>query len=133
MLQANLAFGSAKVSGLLEVRGLKVEAFSAPIFPAYSLLTALASLSEDGKTLHLIVFNKSTAQDISAQIDLAHFHAASARVWEVNSPSLGAVTGVAETVHGDPLDMTGTEPVHLFPAHSMTAIDFVGQAEPQSP
>ena len=132
-LQARLTFGSAKSSGRLEVRGLRIEAFSAPTFPAYPLLTACAMLSEDGKTLHLIVFNKSTAQDISARLDLAHFHAASARVWEVNSPSLGAFKGVAETVHGDPLDMTGTEPAHVFPAHSMTAIDFVGRAGPQSP
>jgi alpha-N-arabinofuranosidase len=133
VLQARLAFGTAKSSGRYEVRNLQIEAVSAPVFPAYPLLTACAMLSEDGKTLHLIVFNKSTAQDISAQIDLAHFHAASARLWEVNGPTLGAVTGVAETVHGDPLDMSGVGPVHLFPAHSMTAIDFVAQANPQNP
>jgi len=128
MLQANLAFGSAKVSGLLEVRGLKVEAFSAPIFPAYSLLTALASLSEDGKTLHLIVFNKSAGLNIPATLHLAGFHAASARVWEVNGPFLGALGGVTETVQGAPLEMAGAEPVHVFPAHSLTAIDFAAQA-----
>ena len=132
-LVGRLEFGSAKVSGRLEVRGLKVEAFSAPRFPAYALLTACAMVSEDGKTLHLIVFNKSTGQDISAGLDLAHFHAASARVWQVNAPDFGSRYGVGETVHGATLDMAGAEPVYLFPAHSMTAIDFVAQAHPENP
>jgi alpha-N-arabinofuranosidase len=129
-VQAHMDFGSAKISGRLEVRGFQIEALSAPRFPAYALLTACATLSGDGKTLHLIVFNKSTRQDIPARLRIAGFHAASARVWEVNGPSLSALDGVAETVHGAPFDMASKEPVHLFPAHSMTAIDFVVQAHP---
>jgi alpha-N-arabinofuranosidase len=126
-LLSRLDLGTAKVSGRLEVRGLKIEAIAAPTFPAYALLTACATLSEDGKTLHLIVFNKSASQDIPAQLNVAGFQAASANLWEVNGPSLAAFEGVAETVHGAPLDMTGAAPVHVFPAHSMTAIDFVAQ------
>jgi alpha-L-arabinofuranosidase len=132
-LQARLEFGDAKVSGKLEVRGLKIEAFSAPVFPAYPLLTSCASLSDDAKTLHLIVFNKSTGQDIQARLNLASFHAASARVWEVNGPGFAVSDGVAEIVHGDPLDLSGAVPSHIFPAHSMTAIDFTAEANPQNP
>jgi alpha-N-arabinofuranosidase len=129
VLQARLAFGTAKSSGRYEVRNLQIEAVSAPVFPAYPLLTACAMLSEDGKALHLIVFNKSADQDISTRLHVTGFQAASSRVWEVNGSGFGAVDGVAETVHGDPL--IGS--VHIFPAHSMTAIDFVGQASPKSP
>jgi len=128
-LQARLEPGTARISGRLEVRNLQVEAFSASTFPAYPLLTACAMLSEDGKALHLIVFNKSADQDISTRLHVTGFQAASSRVWEVNGSGFGAVDGVAETVHGDPL--IGS--VHIFPAHSMTAIDFVGQASPKSP
>jgi alpha-L-arabinofuranosidase len=124
--------GSSKVSGKLELRGLKIEAFSAPQFPAYTLLTACATLSEDGKTLHLIVFNKSADQDIPAQLQVAGFHADSARVWEVNGPDFSASTSVGEVVHGDPLDLSGVAPSHVFPAHSMTAIDFTAQAGSQN-
>jgi alpha-L-arabinofuranosidase len=132
-LQAHLDFVATPVSGRLEVRKFKLEAFTSPQFPAYALLTACAMLSEDGKTLHLIVFNKSGGQDIRAQLHLAGFQAASARVWEVNGPGFAASDGVAETVHGDPLALSGATPTHLFPAHSMTAIDFVAQANPQTP
>jgi alpha-N-arabinofuranosidase len=133
LLQARLDFGSAKVSGRLEVRNLKIEAFSSPRFPAYAILTSCASLSDDGKTLHLIVFNKSSSQDISTHLHLAGFHATSARVWEVNGPDFSALSGVSETIHGDPLDLAGPDPVHVFPAHSMTAIDFLAQANPPNP
>jgi alpha-N-arabinofuranosidase len=131
-LQARLEFGSAKISGQFEVRGLKIEAFSAPTFPTYALLTGCATLSDDGKTLHLIVFNKTLGQDIPATLRVANFHAASARVSEVNGASLAAVA-VTETVHDAPLDLSGTDPVHVFPAHSMTAIDFVAQPHSQKP
>jgi alpha-N-arabinofuranosidase len=129
-LQAHLDFGNAKVSGHLEIRDLRIEAISTSTFPAYPVLTACAMLSEDGKTLHLIVFNKSTGQDIPAHLNVAGFHAASARVWEVNGPSLGATTGVDETVHGAPLDVAAADMAHTFSAHSMTAIDFVAQTHP---
>jgi len=132
-LQVHLDFGTAKVSGQLEVRGFQIEAISAPLFPAYSLLTASASLSEDGKTLHLIVFNKSEGLNIPVTLHLAGFNAASASIWEVNGPYLGALGGVTDTVQGAPLDMTGAEPVHVFPAHSLTAIDFAAKADPQAP
>jgi alpha-N-arabinofuranosidase len=132
-LQAHLDFGTAKVSGQLEVRAFKIEAISSPLFPAYSLLTASASLSEDGKTLHLIVFNKSGGLNIPVTLRLAGFQASSARIWEVNGPDLGALGGVTETAQGALLDMTGAESVHVFPAHSLTAIDFAAKADPLSP
>jgi alpha-N-arabinofuranosidase len=127
-LLARREAGATENSGRLEVRNFKIEAFSFPTFPEPSLLTACASLSQDRKTLHLIVFNKSVDRDIPARIDLAGFPAASAGIWEVDGPNLGALTGVAETVHNAPLDLSGGG-LHLFPAHTMTAIDFVAQAK----
>jgi alpha-N-arabinofuranosidase len=132
-MQGRLEAGSATLSGQLEVRNLKIEAFSAAHFPAYPLLTSSATLSEDGKTLHVIVFNKSTDQPISASFQLKGFQASSAKIWEVNGPSLNASTGVADTVEGAPLDLSGASPTHVFPAHSMTAIDFIAQSGPSNP
>jgi alpha-N-arabinofuranosidase len=129
-VQAHLQCGSEKVSGRIEVRGFQVQAITAPVYPAYPALTAMASLSGDGKTLHLIVFNKTADQDIPAGLHVEGFHPASASVTEVNGPGFNATDGVTETVQGAPLDVAAADPVHIFPAHSMTAIDFVAGSHP---
>jgi hypothetical protein len=51
-------------------------------------ITASASASDDGKTLHLIVFNKSMDQDIKATIRVSGFEPAHAVWWEVNNANL---------------------------------------------
>ncbi|HEY8966602.1 MAG TPA: hypothetical protein VIM58_09170, partial [Candidatus Methylacidiphilales bacterium] len=123
-LVARLETGKTVVSGRLEVRRLRIEARTGERFPDYPLLTASASLSADGKTLYLVVFNKSDKRDIPATVRLSGFRAASAKVWEVNGPGLGAFDGVAETVHGDSLAPQADGSVsRLFPAHSMTTIE----------
>jgi alpha-N-arabinofuranosidase len=114
---------SEVVSGTLEIRNIEVKATTQPLFPAYSLLTATASVSEDGKTMYLMVFNKSDSKEISTDIKLPGYHAASAKRWEVNGPSLGATEGVKEVVTGAPLFLHGSAVRHTFPPHSMTAIE----------
>jgi hypothetical protein len=43
----------------------------------------------------------------------------------VNCPTLASTTGVAETAHGERLSLVGAGALdHVFPAHSMTAIEF---------
>jgi hypothetical protein len=73
----------------------------------------------------LIVINKSANDSIPATIHLTGFSAAQARYWEVNGPGLESTSGVAETVHGAAFPLIATaNSTHVFPAHSMTAIEF---------
>ncbi len=124
-LIARLLGAGQNVSGTLEVRNLSVVSYQAARYAAYSLLTSSASISGNGKTLYLIVFNKSTTDSIAANIQLAGFSAAKARYWEVNGPSLESSDGVTETKQGANFDIqSGSAATHQFPAHSMTAIEF---------
>jgi len=124
-LIARLMADGKNVTGTLEVRNLEVTAFISPHDAAYPLLTGSASISADGKTAYLIVFNKSTNEDIPSTIHLPGFPVAKAQYWEMNAPSLASTTGVTETAHGASVSMSGAgAATHVFPAHSMTAIEF---------
>jgi len=124
-LSARLMAEGKNVSGTLQVHNLLVTAFASPHDEAYPLLTSSASTSSDGKTIYLIVINKSASESIPTAIHLTGFAAAQARYWEVNGPSLESTSGVSETVHGADFSFTGTPTsAHVFPAHSMTAIEF---------
>ena len=122
-LVAHLEAGHDTISGRFEIRNLKLEALSKASMPAYALLTTSASLSDDKKTLYLIVFNKSDKDDIPASIHIDHFTAAGAKIWEVNGPGFAAVDGVHETASGTPLAIKDGAIQHVFPAHSMSAIE----------
>jgi alpha-N-arabinofuranosidase len=123
-VSARLIEEGKNVSGTLQVHNLAVTGFASPHDAAYPLLTSSASVSSDGKTIYLIVINKSASDSIPATIHLTGFSAAQARYWEVNGIGLESTTGVAETVQGAvfPLSATATS-THVFPAHSMTAIE----------
>jgi alpha-N-arabinofuranosidase len=130
MLLWRLRPGGRPATGRIELRDVKVTpARGAPAYPA---LTASASLSDDGDTLYLIVFNKHHAEPIQASIDLQGFPAASARVWAVTGPSLEATNlgeeRVKETVSGEPVPVDNGRITRTFPPHSMTAIE-VAQAD----
>jgi alpha-N-arabinofuranosidase len=125
-----LLSAGAKVSGIVEVRNLKVVALRKESFPAYPAITASASLSADGKKLFLIVFNKDHADDMDTRVRIDGFPARNARRWTVTGPSLestnlnqelvGATeSGLAMAAHGN------GEYRHVFPARSMTAVEFV--------
>ena len=118
------------ISGRLEVRNLRVVTEDPPHAPAYAALTSCAALSADGRTLSLIVFNKSLDRDIAADIILDGFRPVSARRWTVNGPSLaddnraGPRIREVETALPTLVTLTGRAH-HVFPAHSMTALQFV--------
>ena len=117
---ARLLGDNSPFSGTLEVRNLKVEAFVSEHYPAYSLLTAAASLSQDGRKLYLIVFNKSESSAIQTDIAIKGFDSVKeAHYWEVTGESLTASDGVAERKH----DEAGPLQNHVFPPRSMTAIE----------
>jgi alpha-N-arabinofuranosidase len=124
-LQARLMADGADVSGTLQVQHLAITAFASGHDAAYPVLTSSASLSTDGRTLYLMVINKSAGDSIDATIHLNGFSASGAHMWEVNGPSLGATGGVAEIAHGAALHLTRSDLLdHVFPAHSMSAIEF---------
>ena len=115
----------ANVSGTLQVHNLKVTAATSGHDVAYPLLTSSASVSSDGKTAYLIVFNKSATDAIPTAIHLSDFPAAAAQYWEVNGPRLAATTGVTETQSGAAIQLDSAKTAtHVFPPHSMTAIEF---------
>ncbi len=114
------------VNGVAEIRNLKVTPI-APL-PPYPILTATATLSSDGQTLHLIVINKHQQDAVSVQFKLPGFTAKEGKVWTLTAPALEAVQvgpgGVQETVSGARLD--GVEDggfQQTFPPRSMSAID----------
>jgi alpha-N-arabinofuranosidase len=116
--------GAKPVSGRLEIRNIRLRAVSKPVFPAFDLLTASASLSLDRSKLYLIVFNKSPDRIILTDISLKGFKPVSAKRWEVNGPSLGSVDGVEEVLSGVPVNIKAADFRLGFPAHSMTALEF---------
>ncbi len=115
---------SGPLFGTLEVRGLKIEKHSPAKVPAYQGLTAISSLSADGKKLHLIVFNKSFDKEIKAVVDLKGFKASSAESWTVTQEKMEATGYAAPAKASLKLPSKGEELSVAFPAHSMTAIDF---------
>jgi alpha-N-arabinofuranosidase len=124
-LTARLVADGKNVSGTLQVHNLVVADFVSAHDAAYPLLTSSASTSSDGKKVYLIVFNKSAADSIPTDIHLTSFSPAGALYWEVNGPSLDSSTGVVITQKGAPLSTSkANTATHVFPAHSMTAIEF---------
>ncbi|MGB2820093.1 MAG: hypothetical protein WBF17_03870, partial [Phycisphaerae bacterium] len=121
-----IAKDTGGVSGTFEIRNLRVERLKD--HPPYAALTASASLSDDGGTLYLIVFNKHHAEDIPARIAIADGSAVAARAWTVTGPSLAATNldrpDVRETVSGRPVPGAAADGfTHTFPARSMTALE----------
>jgi alpha-N-arabinofuranosidase len=126
-VSARLMADGKNVSGTLQVHNLAVTGFVSPHDTAYPLLTSSASASSDGNTIYLVVINKSASDSIPATIHLRGFSAVQARYWELNGPGLESTNSVAETVHGAAFPLTATDTsTRVFPAHSMTAIEFSG-------
>jgi len=124
-LTARLMADGKNVSGTLQVHNLVVAAFVSAHDAPYPLVTSSASTSSDGKKLYVIVFNKSANDLIPMDLRLAGFSAAKAQYWEVGGPSLDATSGVSITQTAAPLSLsTATTATHVFPPHSMTAIEF---------
>ncbi len=131
-----IAKAAAGVSGTFEVRNLRVERLRD--HPPYAALTASASLSDDGETLYLVVFNKHHAEDVSARIDVADGSAAGARAWTVTAASLAATNleriEVRETVSARPVPGAAANGFpYTFPARSMTAFEIARDARNAAP
>ncbi|HEY3330413.1 MAG TPA: hypothetical protein VGK19_10360 [Capsulimonadaceae bacterium] len=124
---ARLETGDNEVSGQVEIRNLCIEAKKGQDVPAYAALTSTASLSRDGKTCYLIVFNKSSEVTMTAPIALKGFVPTSANRWTVNGPSLTAGAWsdppVREVETGVPVPIDRGKLTVTFPAHSMTALE----------
>lgn len=112
------------LSGTLEVRNFKIETWTPPSSPAYQGLTASSSLASDGKTLHLIVFNKSYDTAIISTVNLKGFVSRSATSW-IAGDKPEALEYKAPVKTKVSLPPSGQPITFQFPAHSMTAIDFV--------
>lgn len=110
------------ISGKLEIRNLKLEAFTPDSFPAYQALTSCSSLSADGKTLYLMVFNKSPDAAIKTKIELKGFNATKAKSFELFQRDTGSLAYFTPKEEDFAVTETGTE--RIFPPHSMTAIEF---------
>lgn len=122
--------GAAPASGRFEIRDLRVARLADP--PPYAVLTASASLSQDARTLYLIVFNKHHAEGVTARVIVADGSARSARVWTVTAPSLTCTNlqreEVRETLSGEPVADVGPKGFsYTFPARSMTALEIARQ------
>jgi len=111
------------LSGKVEIRGLKVNILSTNCFPAYPVLTTAATLSQDGKKLYVMVFNKSVDKAITAKVDLKGFQAVeNAKVWQLSRDDYGAKDYMAPFETSSVVINNGVE--RTFPAHSMTAFEF---------
>ncbi len=111
------------VSGTLEFRKVKVELSTQATWPAYQGLTASSSLSKDGNTLYLMVFNKSLKDAIDAVVDLKGFKASSAKSWLLTQGEMSST--VCFEAKEEEVPVSGSQLKRSFPAHSMTAIEFV--------
>lgn len=114
---------SGAVRGLLELRNIVTTASTRETCAGYALVTATASLSEDGRTLYLIAFNKSLTEALDTQIRVHGFRPATAAVWQVQAASMTATDGVVETLHGSPVQLDAAGFSLTLPAHSMTAVE----------
>ena len=122
-LAGMFAVGPHKVSGVMDIRNIRIDAFSKTSFPAYALLTCAASTSADKSKLYLVVFNKSGTDDITTQVNIKGFSAGQAKIWQVNASGFAALDGVKESASGDDIPFKDGGFTYTFPAHSMSAIE----------
>jgi alpha-N-arabinofuranosidase len=115
----------AGVNANVEVRNLKIVR---KVIQPYDLLTASSSISADGKTVYLIVFNKSPINTIQTKIQLRGSATGEAKIWTVNAASLDATDEKAEvareTVSGAIVKKENDAFILSLPEHSMSALEF---------
>lgn len=113
------------VSGWMEVRGLSIKPVALPHFPAYQLLTSAASLSRDGKTLSVMLFNKSLKSSMEVKVSLGA-KAVSAKKWTASGPSADSMNLTKEEVklihEGAPVEIKAGIATLLLEPCSMTSL-----------
>ncbi|MBI4707261.1 MAG: hypothetical protein HY761_04985 [Candidatus Omnitrophica bacterium] len=120
---------SGPVKGKVFVRKVSLVEKPVNLQTENNALSASASLNKDGNKLYLMVLNKNVYQDLEASIMLRDFSLSnSVNVWTLGGGS------VATTNETDPNNVKITHKLtdlqnentlsYLFPAHSLTALEF---------
>lgn len=118
----------SSVSGWMEVRGISIKPVDLPHFPAYQLLTSAASLSQDGRTLSVMLFNKSLTSPMEVKV-MVGGRAVSAKRWTVSGPSADSMNLTKEEVKlshdGGPVPINSGSATLLLEPCSMTSLQVV--------
>ena len=110
------------VSGTFEVRNLKAVVMTAEQFPAYPALATFSSLSNDGNTLYLLVFNRDPEHAVRADVVLNRFPARSGKSLELYRKDVSSCD-YFQGRRGEQ-KLSGGRFSHTFPAHSLTAFEW---------
>ncbi len=110
------------VSGTFEVRNLKAVVMTAEQFPAYPALAAFSSLSNDGRTLYLLVFNRDPERAVRSEVVLNQFPTQSGHSLELYREDVG-FCDYFQGRRGEQ-KLSGGRFSHTFPAHSLTAFEW---------
>ena len=110
------------VSGTFEVRNLKAVVMTAEQFPAYPALATFSSLSNDGNTLYLLVFNRDPEHAVRTDVVLNRFSARSGKSLELYRKDVSS----CDYFQGRRAEqkLSGGRFSHTFPAHSLTAFEW---------
>ncbi|EIQ02129.1 alpha-L-arabinofuranosidase [Opitutaceae bacterium TAV1] len=112
------------VTGTLRIRNLAVTRPLPDTMPAYPLLTATAMKSDDGRRVHVVVFNKSLDRSLTTGIVVNGFAATSGHFEQITAAGGDpSSTASPREETGDlRLATDGAPLLHTFPPCSMTAI-----------
>ncbi len=125
--------GEGEVNAIAEVRNIRLT----PVEPAppYAAITATASLSADGRTLYLVVFNKNHGSAIDAEVVLEGFAVDGGQISTVTAPVLEARRVSRQSGPLPPHSTGGFS--YRFPARSMNGLQLHRRLEvepsPSSP
>lgn len=116
-------------TGILQIRNIRVVPFRSEVYPAYQALTTSASLSTDGKTLYVIVFNKSLDKSLPVELILNGFHVKNGHYWQLAGTSALAEHLIKNEIElvkkGKKLELYQAGRINVtLPPHSMTAYEF---------
>ncbi len=119
--------GDEPLTGVFEARNIRVEKIAA--LPPYPVLTALASISENGDELYLIVFNKDHENNFVAGIDCSGGNFTHVRGSVVKTADLSFTNLQEHDAHevdeGMPEILLEKDYIRwIFPARSMTTLRF---------
>lgn len=115
----------SEFSGTFEIRNLKASILSSEQFPPYPALATYSSLSEDGNSLYLLVFNRDSERAVEAEVVLRDFKTNQGNSIELYQKNVD--TG--DYFKGNVREHTVSDHCfsHSFPEHSLTAFEFKKQ------
>ena len=116
---------SGKFSGTVEYRNIKLQFYQPSSHPAFPGVTALATVSEDGKKMYLVAFNKDFQTPMTTRIAIDGFKTRGGTFLELYRKDVTETaffTGTPGTV-----TMADGGFVHTLPPHSMTAFELVAE------